>query len=81
MIEFMPFAVAAALGALSSRYRVRLWPVLFSAAAVVLGVSATILSGEFADGWVFLPKDVVEAAVGLAFGMVVARANAHQHRL
>lgn len=82
MIEFMPFAVAAAFGALISRYTARMWPLLLPAAALVLGTSATILSGEYAAGWIFLPNDVVEAAVGLAFGLVVARAltNAHQSR-
>jgi hypothetical protein len=74
MIEFAPFAIAAVLGTLIARYAIpRSWPVLL-AVVLVSGASGTILSGEYAVSWSYLIKDAAEAAVGLACGMVVARA-------
>lgn len=83
MFEFMPFLLGAAFGTLVSRSTMRMRPLLSGAAALFFGVFATMLSGEsFADR-TFLPNDVAEAAVGLAFGTIAARAirRAHYSRL
>jgi hypothetical protein len=77
MIEFVPFAISVAFGALISRYTVRRMGQMFLVAVALVGICVTFLSGE---NWTFLPKDILEASAGLAFGMVVTHALFHVHQ-
>jgi hypothetical protein len=75
MFEFVPFAVAVALGALISGSRIKPWPLLMTGVAV--GFVATLGSGEYVAGWTTLPNDVALATLGVIFGEVAARVHAH----
>jgi hypothetical protein len=41
-------------------------------AVAVVGLLATVLSGEYAESWAYLLLDFGEAAIGLVFGFAVA---------
>ncbi|MGA7317431.1 MAG: hypothetical protein WBX22_26065 [Silvibacterium sp.] len=74
MDELIPVFIAAVFGALiwsstSGRMRV----LLLTATMFAIGVTATILSGEFAVSWLYLLQDIAEAATGLACGVVILR--------
>jgi len=74
MDELIPVLIAALFGALiwsstSGRFRV----LLLTATMVAIGVTATILSGEYAVSWLYLLPDIAEAAAGLACGVVILR--------
>ena len=80
MFEFMPFGVAAILGVLICRSRIKARPLLMPAAAVAVGFLATLGSGEYVAGWMTLPNDVGLAMLGIAFGAVAARAFTRIYR-
>ena len=75
MFEFLPFGLAAVLGALLTRRRIKAWPLLLTAIAV--GFAATVASGEYLAGWTMLPNDLALATLGAVFGAVARRACAH----
>jgi hypothetical protein len=73
MEELVPVILGVVLGALIGRSttgRTRI--VLSIAAMLVSGAAATVLSGEYAESWVYLLLDFGEAALGLAVGFVIA---------
>ena len=73
MFELIPILMGLILGVLiwrNTQGRLRL---LLSVAAVALsGTTATMLSGEYAESWIFILLDLGEAAFGLAVGFVLA---------
>ena len=74
MDELIPVLITAVFGALiwsitGGRIRV----LLLTATMVAIGVTATILSGEYAVSWLYLLPDIAEAAAGLACGVVILR--------
>ena len=73
MFELIPIVMGLILGVLiwrNTQGRLRL---LLSVAAVALsGATATMLSGEYAESWIFILLDLGEAASGLAVGFVIA---------
>jgi hypothetical protein len=73
MQELVPlvsgFAVGLALGAL--RPSLRLW--VGAALAVVLGVLATVVTGEFKTSWAFVLVDIPLVALASVCGLLVAR--------
>jgi hypothetical protein len=74
MDELIPVFIAAVFGALiwsSTTGRIRV--LLLTATMFAIGVTATILSGEFAVSWLYLLQDIAEAAAGLACGVVILR--------
>jgi hypothetical protein len=74
MFEFVPFAVAAVVGALIHRSRIKARYLLMGATAVAVGFVATVCSGEYLDGWMMLPNDVALGALGVSLGGLVAGA-------
>jgi hypothetical protein len=73
MYEIVPVALAFVLGVVIWRYTDGRLRLLLSCCAVALsGLTATTLSGEFHQSWVFLLLDLGEAAFGLAFGFAAA---------
>ena len=73
MFEFVPFAVAAVLGALICRSCMKPRFPLMAAAALAVGFIATVGSGEYLAGWITLPNDIALAALGVLSGGVAAR--------
>jgi hypothetical protein len=74
MDEIVPAILAALLGGLiwhNTAGRIRLW--LSPVAVVTSGAAATILSGEFIKGWIYLLPDLVEALFGLTIGIAIVR--------
>ena len=73
MQELVPlvsgFAVGLALGAL--RPSLRLW--VGAVLAVVLGVLATVVTGEFKTSWAFVLVDIPLVALASVCGLLVAR--------
>jgi hypothetical protein len=73
MQELVPlvsgFAVGLALGAL--RPSLRLW--VGAALAVVLGVLATVVTGELETSWAFVLVDIPLVALASVCGLLVAR--------
>jgi hypothetical protein len=78
MFELIPIVMGLILGVLiwrNTQGRLRL---LLSVAAVALsGATATMLSGEYAESWIFILLDLGEAAFGLAVGFVIAHVFLH----
>jgi hypothetical protein len=73
MFEIIPIVTGLIFGVLiwrNTQGRLRL---LLSVAAVAAsGAMATMLSGEYAESWIFILLDFGEAAFGLAVGFVIA---------
>lgn len=73
MQELVPlvsgFAVGLVLGAL--RPSLRLW--VGAALAVVLGVLATVVTGELETSWAFVLVDIPLVALASVCGLLVAR--------
>jgi flagellar biosynthesis protein FliR len=82
MYELIPVVLAAFLGARiwGSRGGARL--VRCVLAVLVTAAIATVVSGEYRDSWMFIVLDFGEAALGLAFGFVIAhrRSRARERR-
>jgi hypothetical protein len=78
MQELVPlvsgFAVGLALGAI--RPSLQLW--VGACLAVVLGVAATIVTGEFKTTWAFVLIDIPLVAVAAFCGVAVARSLARR---
>ncbi|HME25229.1 MAG TPA: hypothetical protein VKI44_28530 [Acetobacteraceae bacterium] len=73
MDEVVPVIFAVFLGALiwrSTTGRTR-WALSLLAVAVS-GLTATVISGEWRDSWLYLLLDLGEAAGGLALGIALA---------
>jgi hypothetical protein len=73
---FSGFAAGVALGALRPSLRLPVGAAL----AVVLGVLATIVTGEFKTSWEFVLIDIPLVALATMFGLAVARQGA-RHKL
>jgi hypothetical protein len=73
MQELIPLGfgllLGSLLGGLSPRMR---WPVAI-ALSVVLGVTATIVTGEFELGWEYVLFDIPLVALATALGFFAAR--------
>ena len=80
MQELVPllsgFAAGVVLGALRPSLRLAVGALL----SVVLGVLATIVTGEFKTSWEFVLIDIPLVALATMFGLAVAREGA-RHRL
>jgi hypothetical protein len=73
MVELFPVVSGAVLGILVAALRpsLRLWVgVLVS---ILLGVAATVVSGEFQIGWEYLLIDIPLVAVSTGLSFTVAR--------
>jgi hypothetical protein len=70
------FAAGVVLGALRPSLRLAVGALL----SVVLGVLATIVTGEFKTSWEFVLIDIPLVALATMFGLAVAREGA-RHRL
>lgn len=73
MDELVPVILGVVLGAIIWRNTTGQIRVALSVCAMfVSGASATVLSGEYLDNWVYLLLDLGEAALGLALGFATA---------
>jgi len=72
--EFVPVILGFTLGVLIAvRASGRRQLMFIAAALVVSAVSATVLSNEYRGSWLYLLPDLIEAALGGAFGLVLVR--------
>jgi hypothetical protein len=74
MDELVPVVLGVVLGALvwvATTGRIRF--ALSVSAVLVSGISATVLSGEYHESWIYLFLDLGEAALGLAVGILVGQ--------
>lgn len=72
MDETVPVILGILLGALiwsTTAGPIRL--LLSVCAVLVSGLTATVLSGEYHESWIYLLLDLGEAALGLAIGMFI----------
>ena len=72
MDELVPVVLGLVSGAViwvATTGRIRL--ALSISAVLVAGLAATVLSGEYAQSWIYLMLDLAEAAVGMAAGVLV----------
>lgn len=80
MDELVPVVLGLVLGALvwvATTGRVRF--TLSVSAVLVSGISATVLSGEYHESWIYLFLDLGEAALGLAVGILVGQRMLREH--
>ncbi|MFE0250315.1 hypothetical protein [Streptomyces sp. NPDC059010] len=77
MHELFPIASGLALGAILALVRPGLRILIGIAGAVLFGVLATVVSGEYLISWEFLIIDVPLVAVSAAAGLVAVRAARH----
>jgi hypothetical protein len=76
MQELLPIAGGLFIGALLPFVRSGLRIVVGLAAAAVVGILATVISGEYKIGWEFLAIDIPGAALATGAGyMAVKRAR------
>ena len=73
MQELFPLFSGLLLGALLGLVRPSIRAPIGAAAAVVLGVLATVVSGEFRISWEFLLFDIPLVAVSAFLGLIAAR--------
>lgn len=73
MHELFPFASGLLLGAVLGALRPSIRAPVGAAAAIALGVLATVISGEFRVSWEFLLFDIPLVAVSAYLGLMVAR--------
>ena len=74
MDELVPICLGIILGVPIWRYTAGRERALLSVLAVAMsGVTATIVSGEFAQGYLYLLIDLGEAVCGLAAGFAIAQ--------
>jgi hypothetical protein len=71
--ELFPLSCGLLLGALLGLLRPSIRAPVGAAAAVVLGVLATVVSGEFRVSWEFLLFDIPLVAVSAFLGLIAAR--------
>jgi hypothetical protein len=67
----MIFILGTVFGLAELRRRVSLNVVLF--AAVILGATATVISGEYRVSWIYLLLDIAQAVTGIALGTSLCR--------
>jgi hypothetical protein len=73
MDELVPVILGIILGVLIGRSTTGITRIALSIAAVLVsGATATVLSGEYVQSWIYLLLDLGEAALGLALGFVIA---------
>jgi hypothetical protein len=55
-------------------------PLLVALGVLASAAAATLMSGEYLDGWTSLPLDIVEAALGtaVAFAVIAALGSARR---
>ncbi len=80
MFEYVPFGFGLVLGAFAYRVPRRMRPLLVVLGALACGAAATLISGEYLDGWTSLPLDIVEAALGTAVALAVIAALGRARR-
>jgi hypothetical protein len=73
MHELLPIASGLLLGALLGLLRPSLRLPVGAAAAVCLGLVATVVSGEFRVSWGFLSIDIPAAALAAVAGLLVVQ--------
>ncbi len=73
MSELFPILSGLLVGALLGYFRPRLRLLVGIPLAVVLGLLATMLSGEFEISWGFLLVDIPLVAISAAAGLVATR--------
>ena len=74
MFEFVPFAIGALLAALISTSRIKKRPHLLAGVTIIVGLGATIVTGEYLSNVrISLPNDVALAPAGAIFGVIVPR--------
>lgn len=73
MHELFPIAAGLFLGSLLQFVRPGLRRPLGLTVAVVIGVAATVASGEYRIGWEFLLIDIPLAALATATGFLLTR--------
>jgi hypothetical protein len=73
MRELLPIAGGFLLGLLASRLRPVFALTVAVSGTIVIGVAATIVSGEFRVSWDFLAIDVPGTALAVASGYLTAR--------
>jgi hypothetical protein len=71
--ELFPLSCGLLLAALLGLLRPSIRAPVGAAAAVVLGVLATVVSGEFRVSWEFLLFDIPLVAVSAFLGLIAAR--------
>jgi hypothetical protein len=73
MHELFPIAAGLLLGSLLQFLRPSLRLPVGLAAAVVVGITATVISGEYKIGWEFLAIDIPGAALATAAGYLATK--------
>ena len=73
MQELFPITAGLLLGALLQLVRPSLRLPVGVAAAVAVGVAATVLSGEYTISWGFLAIDIPAAALAAVAGFLVTK--------
>ena len=73
MAELLPIASGLLLGAIIGTLRPSLRLAVGVPVAIVLGILATVISGEFKTSWGYLLIDIPLVAVAAVVGMLVAR--------
>jgi membrane protein implicated in regulation of membrane protease activity len=73
MNEVFPVAAGLVVGALLALIAPRLRLRIGALAAVVLGVTATVISGEYTVGWEYLLVDIPLVAISSVFALVAVR--------
>lgn len=87
MHELFPITAGLLLGSLLQFLRPSLRLPVGLAAAVAIGVTATVISGEYKIGWEFLLIDIPGAALATGAGYLVTKrargavASRHRHRM
>ena len=73
MNELFPLLVGSGTGLICSFVSLQSWRCVFWwGSSVVLGVAATVLSGEWRSGWEFLLIDIPAVAAS-SFAMIILR--------
>ena len=73
MAELFPVLGGFAVGIVLASLRPGVRRLVGALCAVLVGVAATIVSGEYLAGWEFLFVDIPLAGAGIAAGGLVAR--------
>ncbi len=72
MVELLPIVLGTIFGGVIYRHtRGRTRLVLSVVAVIVSGTAATLISGEYAESWIYLLFDSGLAVLGLAIGFAV----------
>lgn len=75
MLEYAPIVLGAIVGAVGARYATaRTHKVLGIAIVVVVALTATLVSGEYRENWLFAILDLAEVALGTVIAFALAAA-------